>query len=527
VTTTDDHLSSSRAVVRSGVFNLAGFVASAAYMFVLVPVAVHYLGMEQYGLWTIVMAITGYIGLADLGLSMSFVTYIARFVAIRSYDDAVRVVNLGVVFYLVITALMFGVSLTAWPWLFELLRLTPAQVPAARTALLLAIAVFGVTSVSGVFATTLVAIQRMDVVNGIVTITLLVKLAVIVCVLINGGGVAGLLIADFAVTAAATPVFLLLTRRFLPDMRLGWNGYDHRLMMTLLRFGAQLQVSRLSDLVQIHFDKILLTRYVGLQSAAMYDFGSRPAGRVKQLPVTAIASLVPAVSALDVREDDARIHAALVRATRYLAILAAPLFGIVVTLALPIMEVWLGPGHDQAARTLQLLSAGFFVSVVVSALSMIAQGRGEPQYQMRAMLLQTILNISLSLTLVLTFGYYGAVAGTTISTITGGLFFFWLNGRQFVRHPLRLLLSLIWKPVAGAVVVSVIGWITFGWAHRAAPEAGRAMIAALVILWGFGMAVAYAFMLNRLKVLGEDDWGFFRGVLPTRFRFLLGGKAKP
>ena len=516
--TTDDRLSSSRAVVRSGVFNLAGFVVSAAYMFVLVPVAVRYLGMEQYGLWTIVMAITGYIGLADLGLSTSFVTYISRFVAVHAYDDAVRVVYLGVVFYIGVTLLMFGVSLTASSWLFDFLRLAPAQVSAARTALLLAVALFGVTSISGVFGNTLAAIQRMDVVNGIVMLTLAVKLVVIVLVLVNGGGVAGLLVADVVVTAAGIPVFLLFTRRFLPGIHLGWKGYDHRLMMTLLRFGAQLQVSRLSELVQNHFDKLLLTRYVGLQSAAMYDFGSRPAGRAKQLPVTAIASLVAAVSALDAREDNARIHAALVRATRYLAILAAPLFGIIVALALPLMQVWLGPGHEQAALTLQLLSTGFFVSVVVSALSLISQGRGEPQFQMRAMLIQVILNIALSLTLVLTFGYYGAVAGTTISSIAGGLFFFWLYGRRLMRHPLRFLVSLIWKPVGVAVLISVVGGVSFGWARIAVPEAGVGILAALILLWGCLMVLAYALMLRWLKVLGEDDRGFFRAALPARLR---------
>jgi peptidoglycan biosynthesis protein MviN/MurJ (putative lipid II flippase) len=143
------------------------------------------------------------------------------------------------------------------------------------------------------------------------------------------------------------------------------------------------------------------------------------------------------------------------------------------------------------------------------------------------MLVQTILNIALSLTLVLTFGYYGAVAGTTISSITGGLFFFWLYGRHLMPHPLRFLFSLIWKPVAGAVLVSVIGWMTFAWAHVAAPETGRTMLGAFVILWGIVMVVAYSLMLRWLKVFGDDDRGFFRGALPIRLRFLLRENGKP
>ena len=97
------HLSSSRVVVRSGLFNIAGFLASAVYMVMLVPMAKGFLGNEQYGLWTAVLAITGYIGLADLGLSTSFVTYLARFVAQGDLRSANRVITHGLLFYLLAT----------------------------------------------------------------------------------------------------------------------------------------------------------------------------------------------------------------------------------------------------------------------------------------------------------------------------------------------------------------------------------------------------------------------------------------
>ena len=52
-----ESLSSSRAVVRSSFFNLIGFGVSVLYMVLLVPLVVRYVGIDQYGLWTLILAL--------------------------------------------------------------------------------------------------------------------------------------------------------------------------------------------------------------------------------------------------------------------------------------------------------------------------------------------------------------------------------------------------------------------------------------------------------------------------------------
>jgi hypothetical protein len=134
MTPIDDRLSSSRAVVRSGIFNLAGFGVSALYMILLVPIVLFYLGREQYGLWTAVLAITGYIGLADLGVSTSFVTYIARYVANLDYRQAGQVVHLACC-----SISCHGghdcAQRCSRRFLFSMLRIPPGTLPVARSAI--------------------------------------------------------------------------------------------------------------------------------------------------------------------------------------------------------------------------------------------------------------------------------------------------------------------------------------------------------------------------------------------------------
>jgi len=263
MTPTGDRLSSSRAVVRSGIFNVAGFGASALYMLLLVPIVLHYLGSEQYGLWTAVLAITGYIGLADLGLSTSFVTYIARYVTEQDYRQAGRVVHLGLLFYLLVTGVMAVLSIVAGDFFFGLLRIPGELLPLAHQTLYLAVGVFGVTSAAGVYGSVLGAIQRVDLSNYLTMILRGARLIAITNVLDAGMGVAGMLAAEGFVTALNVPVLLMFIHREVPGMPLGRFSYDHQLMKRMLKFGTQVQVSRLAEVVQAQWDKLVLTRALG------------------------------------------------------------------------------------------------------------------------------------------------------------------------------------------------------------------------------------------------------------------------
>jgi O-antigen/teichoic acid export membrane protein len=515
---TADHLSSSRVVVRSGIYNIAGFLASALYMIVLVPVATHFLGREQYGLWTAVLALTGYIGLADLGLSTSFVTYIARYVALGDLKAANRVVTHGLLFYVLVSSVMLIVSMIAYPVFFDFLNIKEADWATARSALYLSVALFAMTSVAGVYGSILAAVQRMDAFNLQFVGLLAVKFSFTCAALMAGYGVGGVFVADLTATMLSIPVVMYLAKRSVPGLILRWDGYDRALMRTLLKFGSRLQVSRVADIVQMSFDKLLLTRYLGFSATAMYDYGSRPINRLRTLPVTAISSLIPAVSALDAHDNDARIRAAVVRSTRYLVLIAVPLFSLCVLFAQRLMTLWIGPGNELAAYTLQVLSVGSCVAVVMSALSLVSLGKGEPEFQMRTTLVQAILNLILSTVLVMHYGFMGAVTGTTISMIVGGVLFFYTYGRRVMDAPFRLLGTTLLRPIAsvipallGAFLVAALG------DHLNTGESRFVGVVVLGVACLVFVAV-YAAFVRLTGAFTADDMGFLRNALPHKMR---------
>jgi O-antigen/teichoic acid export membrane protein len=372
-----------------------------------------------------------------------------------------------------------------------------------------------------VFVGVLNGIQRSDVLSLLTAATLVVKFAAITAALAGGKGLIGLVVADLIVAAVSVVPLVVMTKKCLPDVSLRWTRYDHTLMKRLLRFGTQLQVSRFAELVQTQFDKLLLTRFVGLSSVSMYDFGSRPLGRLRALPLTALSALVPAVSELDAERNTARIHAGLVRGTRYVIVLSVPLFLFLVFFANEVITVWLGEGFGQAASTLQLLSLAYFVSVMAGVPAFVAQGIGEPGYQMHATLLQSGLNIVLSTALVISLGYFGAVIGTAIAGIVGGTVFLHRFGKRFTPALLVTIFSVTLKPLVSIAPAIIIGMFVNHLMVDIFSVDTRLGILATLVVVGLLFLAVYIAMLVLTNVFDADDKGFIVNVVPEKFRRLL------
>ena len=102
-------MSTKSQAVRGVIFNWLGRGCSFALTFVVTPIVVNGLGKEGYGYWAIVMSLTNYYVLAELGTRTAGVKYIAQFDAV---NDRVAV-NRNVVALLVFNVLMIVPVLVA------------------------------------------------------------------------------------------------------------------------------------------------------------------------------------------------------------------------------------------------------------------------------------------------------------------------------------------------------------------------------------------------------------------------------
>ena len=87
-------------VLRNILSNWISFAIYCAVSFFLSPFIVRHLGDSGYGIWTLTLSATGYLGLLDLGVRGAVTRYIAKFHAQAADHDASRVVSCSLVIFL-------------------------------------------------------------------------------------------------------------------------------------------------------------------------------------------------------------------------------------------------------------------------------------------------------------------------------------------------------------------------------------------------------------------------------------------
>ena len=147
---------------------VSGYMAMAAntlYTFASIPLALHYLSREEFGLWALVMQISGYLALVDAGMSGSVARILIDYKDQRSNGRYGSVFYTGAIIFCFQGIMVMVLGLTFSPWLPGLFKINaplsqPFQLLMVSQALLL-----GGAFCVKIFSASLQSHQRFDVLN--------------------------------------------------------------------------------------------------------------------------------------------------------------------------------------------------------------------------------------------------------------------------------------------------------------------------------------------------------------------------
>lgn len=505
----------SKKVARNTIYSALGYLVSIVILFFLIPYVIAALGPKIYGIWVIISVLTGYFGLSDLGIGLSFQKYIAEYYAHRDTETINKIVSSGFAFYSLLGIVLMGLAFVFVDPLFSLLNIPLAVVHEARIAFLIAVMNLGLGNPLSVFASVLNGMQLIDVAKKIETGISVFRVALYVTVLGYGLGIIGLVVSEtclLLLSAAVNRFFLL---RVFPELRLEPWRLDTVIFRKLFAYGSKLQISRVADSVNFQFDRIIVSKFVGIDYVMFADVGGRLLSRIRVLPLILLSSLIPAVSELQAMNQTERIRLAFDRSTKFLAFISVPLFVFAAAFAHPIVRIWLGSSFSIAAYTMQILALGYLFNVLTGSISFFSQGIGNLGAQMWTSIIQAATNIVLSIVLVFRIGYYGVMIGTLISLIVGAvLFVFAFN--KILKGSLRSIVHILKLPLVASTISVFIAMIPSFF--EGSSIHGKSVEALLLTVSGFVFISMYFVILRIGEYFDEWDAEFLLRISP-KFSF--------
>jgi O-antigen/teichoic acid export membrane protein len=431
------HLTSGRLLARNTVWNLIGNGAPLIVAVFSIPVLIHGLGKDRFGVLALAWALIGYASLFDMGLGRALTQLVARKLGSGEEHEIPALAWTSLLLMLGLGAVGTVATIALSPWLVHhALKIPEAlQQETVRSFYLLGLSIPVVITSTGLRGL-LEAHQRFKLVSalriplGVFTFAgpLLVlpfsrSLTPIVAVLVAG-------------RAASCLAFLLVCFRVVPEMsrRVAWHGPSAG---PLLRFGGWMTVTNIVGPLMVSMDRFLIAGLISVTAVAYYATPYEVVTKLLLLPTAMMGVIFPAFSASFAQNEE---RAALLfgRSVKYVFLALFPIILLIVALAQNGLTLWLGADFArQSTRVVQWLAVGVLANGLALVPFSFVQGIGRPDLTAKLHLLELPIYLGMLLWLIRVDGIEGAAIAWSARSVFDSIALF-VMGRRFLSNRLPM-----------------------------------------------------------------------------------------
>jgi PST family polysaccharide transporter len=226
----------------------------------------------------------------------------------------------------------------------------------------------------------------------------------------------------------------------------------------LLGVSGYLLVSGLADLFIYSLDRVILAAYKGASAVGLYEGAVRPQNLLRTLHGTLVLTVTPVASSLRAEDDAWRAQQLLVRGTRYVVAVVAPVATVLVVLGRPILEVWLGERYTPAAGALAILAGSWVIGANTGVASGMLLAAGRVRALAAYAWVAAVANVILALVLTPSLGLKGVAIGIAVPPV---VLLPWFLGIALKEFGVRLadLARGVWLPAYTSCLALAAGLV--------------------------------------------------------------------
>jgi O-antigen/teichoic acid export membrane protein len=411
-------MSRSKRFVTNLVSSYATIGINILYTVVSIPLALHYLDKEEFGLWVLVTQMAGYLMLLEFGMSGSVA---------RSLSDHKDEIENGVYGSILKTGsrvfMIQGVAIVALglalAWFAPSMMNLPEHLHRPFILLMSAQALLnGVKLSVGSLASPLWSHQRLDISNLAGSSSMIVTFAVLWIGFHLGWHIYSLTIATAAGFCVSTVMIWMSCRRLGLYAPKAYRGrFDPVLFKQLFHFGSDLFLLNLGAQLLSASQVIVVSRLLGIESAAIWSIATKIFSMAQQFVSKILESSAGGLAEIMVRKESATLMKRFHDVVAISAVMAVAASAGIALMNGPFIEIW------TAGKVTWAPWNNFFLACVLfsTAVTRCHTGLGGISKQIRGMkyvnLVEGVAFVVFSVASVKSFGLTGILISALVCNI--------------------------------------------------------------------------------------------------------------
>ncbi|MDP3010255.1 MAG: oligosaccharide flippase family protein [Methylococcales bacterium] len=409
-------------IIKTAWSGLLARIISVSVSLLMVPLAVHYLGAEQYGLWVAVSSLVAMLGFMDGGAGNAVINLVAHASGSKN-ADLPKIVSTAFFCLMALAVIGCLLFLAVFPFVsWDKLLGVAGTISVAD--LNIVVIIVGLFFFLSIFTTLVGKIQRglqegnLD--NFWSGVAALLSLLFVYLAIQKDMGLVGFVIAFLGGSLLAylgSNIHYLLIHR--AELRPRLSNVDKAIAKNLFTVGGMFFVLQIGGAIQAQADNVIIANMLGAEAVTNYAICMKLFLLMPMLFSLFFTPLWPAYREAIANGDMQWVRRIFLKSMRWAVFISIPSAIGLIVLGKQIIDLWVG--HDAIPSTNLLIGCGIWmvISTLGSTAAMLANARQLMTPQIIAVILSGGINIVTTIWLIPHIGVEGAVYGTIIAYLLG------------------------------------------------------------------------------------------------------------
>jgi O-antigen/teichoic acid export membrane protein len=412
------------------IWNSAGIALPLIVGVILMPKIVAGLGVERFGVLSVIWMMIGYFSVFDLGLGRTLTKLVADRIGTGDVHEIPQIVSTTLVI-VTLSGVVLGITIAGSAGFIaqSLLHASAAQSQDTANAIrwlsvslpfvLVATALFGLLEAYQAFS--LISAVRLPI--GILTFV------APVAVLPFSNHLGTVTAALAAIRIVTTIALLRLCYRVLPTLRGRTSEFHRNLLRPLLTYGGWLTVSNIVSPMMAYFDRFLIAGVAGSAAIAYYTVPYDVLMRLLIFPTAIQSVLFPAFVTLR-HTDTLRLQSVFRKAGEVTLLLMCPALLAVLMLGSIGLRLWMGPDFAvHSTQVAEILVIGVFCNAMARIPFAFVQSAGHADWTAITHLIELPAYVLALWWLLKGYGISGAACAWTVRVLIDTVVFYFLGAK--------------------------------------------------------------------------------------------------
>jgi O-antigen/teichoic acid export membrane protein len=414
-------------LARNTLLNFGGQAVPLLIGIAATPFIIHGLGIERFGILSLIWIVLVYFSLFDLGLGRATIKFFAELLAKKESEKLSALFWSSLCFNILLGTIGGIAMVGATPSLVQHVFNIPADLlEEAQLSFFLLAALVPVVVATTTLRGTLEGGQRFDLVNAVKIPSSSLTFIIPLVVVLLGYHLPEIVFLLLLARTGTAVAYFLLCRKVFPMLKSGIS-VEKKMVIHLLKFGGWVAVSNVLTPLLVYLERFFIGSLLSMDDLAFYTAPHEIVTRLWILPMSFVVTLFPVFSAMGVerREEVGKIYA---QSSKYLLIIVGPLVLVITLFAKDILMVWLGAEFARASTLVfQILALGMLINSLINIPFSLIQGLGRPDLTAKFHLLELPIYVGLAWLLVDKFGIQGAALAWCLRVTLDAALIFWAS----------------------------------------------------------------------------------------------------